>query len=264
MTRQLGQQGSGPPAQTSVVRAAIRVALLLVVTSAYYGVFLIHRYVSADRLGRYAAALYWSQKWAKAFGRIAGMRVGVKGSPPPAGSLLCPNHLGYADILAIAATTRSFFVSRADAADWPLVGALVRRSEQILVSRKRDRGLGATAKQITERLAAGLSVCVFLEGTSTGGDGILPFLPALLQPAIDSGAPVTPVALRWSSPDPAVVVAEDVAYWKDHRFPVHFWRLMGLKGTRVEIVFGQPYLPHGDRKRLAAELHRQVTQLWRC
>ncbi len=262
MTQHPPQTGSSAPARASASRAAVRVALICVVTTAYYWAFLIHRLAAADKVRRYEAALYWSQKWAQAFGRIASLQVVVRGSPPPAGTLLCPNHLGYADVLAIAASTRCFFVSRADAADWPLVGPLVRSSEQILVSRKRDRGLGATAKQMADRLAAGLSVCVFLEGTSTGGDTILPFLPALLQPAIDCRARVAPVALRWSSPDPAVVVSEDVAYWKDHRFPAHFWRLMGLKGTRVEVVFGEAHFPGLDRKRLAARLHQQVNQLW--
>ncbi len=261
MTRHRNQTGT-PPARASFFRATVRVGLIFVVTTAYYCVFLIHRFAFPDRTRRHNAALFWTHKWAKAYGRIANLQVVVKGSPPPAGTLLCPNHLGYADIFAIAAATRSFFVSRADAADWPLVGVLVRSSGQILVSRKRDRGLGVTAKQIEERLVAGQSVCVFLEGTSTGGDVVLPFLSALLQPAIECGARVVPAALRWSSPDPNVLVAEDIAYWKDHRFPVHFWRLMGLKGTRVEVVFGEACSPGLDRKRLAAKLHKEVVGLW--
>lgn len=250
-------------ARASVVRALLRALLLLIVTTSCYLAFLIHRFISGDRVRRYRTATLWTGIWARAFGRITGQRVSWSGPQPPSGSLLCPNHLGYADILAIASVTRSFFVSRADAADWPLVGVLVRSSEQILVSRKRNRGLEATARQISDRLAAGQTVCVFLEGTSTGGDRVLPFLPALVQPAIDCGAPVVPVALRWSSPDPAVVVADDIAYWGDHRFPVHFWRLLGLKRTRVEIIFDEPCPLETDRKRMASQARDRVVQLWR-
>lgn len=252
-----------PRAASNLLLAALRAKLLLLWTAFVYGAFLLRRCSIRHPAGRRAIVPDWMRFWARTTCRILGLKVAARGVPPPRGALLCPNHLGYADILALASVVECFFVSRADAASWPLVGPLLRSSEQILVSRRRDRGLASTSQQIALRLDAGQSVCVFLEGTSTGGDRVLPFLPALVQPAIDSRAPVVPMALRWASTRPGVLVAEDLAYWKDHRFVSHLWRLMGLRGIQAEIVFGQPLSAAGSRKELAATVREKVLELWR-
>jgi len=91
------------------------------------------------------------------------------------------------------------------------------------------------------------------------------FHPSLLQAAVDGGHPVLPVALKWSITGPGISVSKDVAYWKDHHFPAHVWRVLGLTGIGVEIRFGVPFRPDGlDRRALGKEVHRRVVELFRA
>ena len=92
---------------------------------------------------------------------------------------------------------------------------------------------------------------------------MLPFYPPLVQPAIDTGAPVCPVAIEWTAEDPEVVIAEDIAYWRDeHTFGPHVWRLLGFRGVRAHIEFGRLIEPEGHtRKSLAADTQQAVGEL---
>lgn len=250
-------------ARSNPLLALTRAVLLFLLTFVLYVAYLIRQTVIRGRVRRRRVVLAWTQLWARLTCRLMGWRVVGRGPPPEPGCLISPNHIGYVDILALASVTGCFFVSRADAAQWPLLGPLVRRSEQILVSRQRRRDLTGTADHIEERLKEGFSVCVFLEGTSSGGQKVLPFLPALLQPALNCGSPIVPTALRWSSRDPKIVVSEDLAYWKDHQLPRHLWRLMGLRGACAEVVFGPPLPARGERKELARAVRDGVVALQR-
>jgi 1-acyl-sn-glycerol-3-phosphate acyltransferase len=187
----------------------------------------------------------------------------VEGAAPDTASLIAPNHVGYLDIIAVGAACPVVFVSKADVRSWPIVGHLFSFSEHIGVARADRRSLAAVNASIAERLSAGMSVCVFLEGTSSCGTGLLPFHASLAQPAVDSGAPVVPVALRWESDSDRVNIVEDVAYWRpEHAFAPHAWRALGLRGLRVTVRFGQPIPATArDRKELAASAREQVLRL---
>lgn len=192
--------------------------------------------------------------------RASGFQVRLRGSAPPDGALLAPNHTGYADILALGSCVPVFFVPKAEIASWPVIGALVRMAGNVMTVRKASRALSSAAQGIAQRLRCGCSVCVFLEGTSSGGDGVLPFRSSFLQPAIDTGAPIVPVAIRWASADPDVVPSEDIAYWKNHTFGPHFLRFLGLRDVYAEITFGPAILPQAgqSRKELAASVQGRV------
>jgi 1-acyl-sn-glycerol-3-phosphate acyltransferase len=171
--------------------------------------------------------------------------------------------MGYLDVLAVGAATPAVFVSKADVRSWPILGHLFDMSEHIGVTRSDRRSLTDVNFQIAERLSTGQAVCVFLEGTSSHGLGLLPFHASLAQPAVDTGAPVVPAALRWTADSSDINVAEDIAYWRpEHNFVKHAWHVLGLRGIRVNVHFGQPLAANGaDRKALAAQSRAAVLDL---
>ena len=195
--------------------------------------------------------------------RIFGFNVVVSGSRPESGSIIAPNHMGYGDIFAIGGRVPCFFVSKSEVASWPIIGHMFRQSGQIAVARTRStKSFKRTLELIANRLRANHSVCVFLEGTSSGGDSVIPFHGALLQPALSTGAPIVPAAICWRSSDNRVDIAEDVAYWKDHRFVPHLFRLVGLRGIEVEVRFGDPINVVGQTRSQAAQtLHDEVVRI---
>jgi 1-acyl-sn-glycerol-3-phosphate acyltransferase len=248
--------------RTNSLLAATRILAISGVSATLYFAYLLRRLTLRDPQARFDVVPRWLHRWAMLVGKLAGVTVSSAGEPPARPVLLCPNHLGYADVLALASVAPCFFVSRADAADWPLLGPLIRISEQVLVSRKKSRDLAATSREISRRLRAGQRVCVFLEGTSTEGDRVLPLLPALLKSAGECDVPVAPVAITWSSDQPGVSVAEDIAYWGEHNIVTHLWRFAGIGGKRVRVEFGAPRpARHRNRKELAAELRSEILQM---
>ncbi|NUM54879.1 MAG: 1-acyl-sn-glycerol-3-phosphate acyltransferase [Candidatus Hydrogenedentes bacterium] len=250
-------------ARSSALRAAWRVSLLFVGSVVFLLVWIVVKSTARSKEHLYERAARWTGHWARYCRWAAGFRVTVSGARPPAGALIAPNHLGYADVLAIGSVLPCFFVAKVDVESWPFIGMLFTISHNIGVPRARVKALVEATTQIADRLRAKQSVCVFLEGTSSGGNRLLPFYPPLVQPAIDANAPVCPTAIRWIPGDPAIDICEDIAYWREeHTFGPHAWRLLGFSGIRAEIAFGTPIASEGHtRKSLAAAVQESVAEL---
>ena len=252
---------SGTPAPSNPLLAIFRGTLLALATLYDMSGVLVQRGLTSGTTKKRDVTLKWEQSWLHHFAQIMGIQVEVLGDLPEPGSCLVPNHIGYVDVVALGSAVPTFFVAKADVESWPVIGFLFKLSGQISIHRRQRRGVANANQQISDRLKDRQSVCVFLEGTSSGGDGVLPFKPSLLQPAIDSRAPLTPIGIRWHSDNEEIVPREDVAYWKDHVLMPHLFRLLGLRDITATIHVGDSIQPEGDRKALANNLHKRVTQL---
>ncbi len=260
-TRDAATEPAGMP--SSSFRAARRVAALVIITYFYLAVHYILALGVRDDRKYLRLCTRLVRRWANASMWALNLRYKVEGEQPPEGSLLTPNHHGYTDIFLFAAVHPLFFVSKQEIADMPVVGFLFRRMRQMVVSRKkRAKDLLETNRQVRQRLEAGFTVCVFLEGTSTGGDRVLPFLTSLLQPAYDAGAKVVPVGVHWTGLHPEMKTEDDVAYWGGHHMGKHAWRLFGLPGAEATVRFGEPVDPtRMKRTELAEYLRQEVLRL---
>lgn len=241
--------------------AAIRTAAVLVVTSWYISGWLLRRgFLNNEE--RLAGSARCTQSWLQSLVRILGIRVTTAGTAPSGAALIAPNHSGYCDVLALGSVLPCHFVAKAEVETWPVVGFLFTATAHLGISRRRDASIRTVTDAMTDRLRKDDRFCVFLEGTSTAGDRVLPFRSPLVQPAIDAGIPVVPAAIRWSADRADIDIAEDVAYWKDHVFGPHLWRLLGLTTVRAHIVFGDAVYPEGrDRKALARAVEERVAAL---
>lgn len=251
-------------ARSNPFLAAYRVLLLIPPTLFCITACLITKTTARSREASLAACARWTHRWFRAGARITGFDVQHRGALPAPGAFIAPNHLGYCDIIAIGSLVQTLFVAKIDVESWPVMGYLFRSSEQIGVPRSRAKGLAVATAALGERLSQNCSVCVFLEGTSSGGDSVRSFHGALLQPAIEQGAAIVPTCLTWQIDTPDGLVSEDIAYWKDHAFAAHFWRLLGLRRVRVLIQFGAPITlaADSDRKAAAEEVRASVVALY--
>ncbi|MDD3352213.1 lysophospholipid acyltransferase family protein [Zoogloea sp.] len=119
------------------------------------------------------------------------------------GSLLVANHISWLDIFVINAAFPAAFVSKAEVGQWPLIGWLAARHETVFL-RRGSRGHAKIVNgEIEALLGQGRHVAIFPEGTTTDGRHVQGFHAALLQPAVEIGAPVQPVALTYRLPDGA-------------------------------------------------------------
>ena len=206
----------------------------------------------------YLARARWTQRHAKRMCRFIQVEVETVGTPPPAGIVAC-NHMSYLDIVVLVWTHPMVFVSKAEVEQWPVVGALTACAGSILVRREKRGDVATAAQQIESVVQQQVPVVIFLEGTSSGGDGVLPFRSSLLEPAVARQWPVTPIGLDYRLDDGSV--ADEVAYWRDMTFLPHFLNLLSKRRIRARISFGKPRQPGMDRKALAQELHAEVVGL---
>ena len=125
------------------------------------------------------------------------MRLDVGGLPVAPGGVLIANHVSWLDVFVINATCPSTFISKAEVRAWPVIGWFAARNETVFL-RRGSRGHARIVNgEIATLLARGRHVTIFPEGTTTDGRGVLGFHCALLQPAIQVGAPLQPVALTY-------------------------------------------------------------------
>ena len=181
------------------------------------------------------ARFYW-----RALRRLFGLRVQVIGAPAAGpGTLFLVNHSSWLDILVLG-------------------GAL-----EVFVSRARGR-TGAEAGEMQARLAAGDSLILFPEGTSSDGTRVLPFRSSLLA-AAGAAAAVQPVSVGYDRMGGLPTCRRDrphFAWYGDMDIGRHAWRLARRPGGRATVLLHQPCAPGAfpDRKALAAAAQAMVAE----
>lgn len=200
----------------------------------------------------------WTSRTARALLRCVNLRAEYLGEAPRAGLLVC-NHLSYLDIIVLAARQPAVFVSKADVRGWPVLGFLTQLAGTLFVRREKRGDVSPLNEQIAARVAAGVVVIVFPEGTSSDGGSVMPFYSSLLEPAAGGGCAVTPAFIRYSLADG--VVADEVCYWRDMTFFPHFLNLLTKREIRAQVRFGAARSAAADRKKLARDLHMAVREL---
>lgn len=141
------------------------------------------------------------QRWSAHLLKILGIRL-EKDEPFVApGSLLVANHVSWLDIFVINAAYPAAFISKAEVRDWPLIGWLAAKNETVFLRRGSRGHARIVNAEIASLLDRGRQVALFPEGTTTDGSQVHPFHAALLQPAIEAGAPIQPLALCYRLPD---------------------------------------------------------------
>lgn len=198
--------------------------------------------------------------WGRSLAAIVGMRIRVEGRPPRPPFFLVANHLSYVDIIVIVAHLECNFVAKNDIAGWPGMGWLASGVGTIFIDRKNFQDIPRVIRLINDSLDENLGVVLFPEGTSTMGDRIMPFSPALLEPAARAGYPVSYAAISYRTPPSEPPAHAAICWWGDMDFLPHFLKLLLVSKFEATIVFGEDAIQADDRKLLARSLWDAVNQ----
>jgi 1-acyl-sn-glycerol-3-phosphate acyltransferase len=199
----------------------------------------------------------WLQACSRSVLRSLGVAVRVQGTPPARG-LVVSNHLSYLDILVISAAVPCFFVSKLEVARWPYFGWAARTAGTIFLDRASRSSAAAVAGEMSVRLALSVPVLLFPEGTSTDGAQVLRFHPRLMEPATRSGAPITPVAIRYVLA--GGVQERELCWFGDVGFVSHLWKVLGVAGFSAQLQFGAPNV-YADPRVAAEQTHTEVSAM---
>lgn len=217
------------------------------------------RFPSLDAAGRAARVQWWSRKVL----RLMGVALQHEGVPRPGVKLLVANHVSWLDILAIhAVCPEARFVAKSDVRRWPVIGLLVAAAGTLFIERDRKRDALRVVHRMADALAAGETVAIFPEGTTSDGSTLLPFHANLLQAAIAAEAPVQSVVLRYS--DAHGACSRAVSFVGDTSLIQSLWWVAGAQDLQVRVRFMIPHgTRHADRRRLAALLAGEIEQVLR-
>ena len=195
--------------------------------------------------------------WQGGLMRVFGMRMRRVGEPLPGATLFVANHVSWMDISALHSQRMMGFVAKREIADWPLIGWMAGRAETIFHQRGSQESLGGVIAQMRERLAHGHSVGAFPEGGTRGGRTLGPFHARIFSAAVEAGAPVQPVALRYGA---AGAAQTRVAFRPGENFLQNFLRLLGDPPCVADVVFLEPILPGTaeGRRRIADAARERI------
>lgn len=255
------------PGLAGRLRLAVRAPLALLLTAAALGLFLLLRGFDrgARRIARRrlpALAPFVVQGWGVLVLPLVGLRFRRIGVPMTHPGAMVANHASWLDILTLTRASRIFFVSKAEVADWPVIGRIARAVGSEFINRRPTE-----AKRQTEilhaRLRRGDRLCLFPEGTSSDGQRVLPFKSSLfavfLAPDLQPLLWVQPVSILYR-PCPGLP-ADFYGWWGAMDFGAHLKAVLALSRRGEVLVCFHAPLRAADfptRKALAARAESAV------
>lgn len=188
----------------------------------------------------------WPRRFLSGTAWICGARVALAGAPAEPHTLLVANHTSWLDIFVLADATGCAFVSKQELGH-PVLIWLADQNHTLYVKREDRQGAPQQAQAIARKLQSPQPVALFPEGTTSAGDQLLPFRPALFAAVIPAtpGVTVRPVAIDYGS-------ATAEIGWGEESGKDNILRVLGRRGTipvTVRLLDALP--PSEDRKVLA-------------
>ncbi len=132
--------------------------------------------------------------------RLSGIQVRVshpERMPDEGASMVVSNHVSIADaaVLVAALPFDVRFVANHIFAQYPILGPIIRGASANIVNRSSWRSRGDSGQAMQAALAAGRSLLVFPEGTTSESDQMLPFRSGAFRAAARTGRPIVPIAV---------------------------------------------------------------------
>ena len=204
-----------------------------------------------------SARLALKARWSRQLLATLGVRLLPAGRPAREG-LLVANHISWLDIFAINALAPTAFVSKDEVLSWPLLGWLSTKAETIFLARGSRTAARRAKETITETLRARHLVAFFPEGTTGFGNDVQPFHGALFQSALDAGAQIAPVALRYI--DGGGQISFAAVYAGETSLGECLRTISLASGLAVRVSFLPTIDPiNHDRRHVAAQAHRTIS-----
>ena len=204
----------------------------------------------------------WIHCWCRRIVSAMDIKVTVTGTLPQSGAVVS-NHLSYLDILLYSAVQPFIMVAKSEIKRWPLLGRLTARAGTVYVD--RDGGpptYPAVNCAMADAYQRGLPVLFFPEGTTTNGEGVLPFRRGLFHSVLNHGIEVRTAVLRFtiSGDNGGATMADDVCWWGEAYFGRHIFRCLGLQGLAAQIDFNDIPVEGADRFSLSGNAQARVAE----
>lgn len=172
--------------------------------------------------------------------------------------IIITNHISWLDVFVLNAVVPMRFVAKSEVRRWPLIGWMCARVQTLFIERGKARDAARISGEMATVLQRGECFAVFPEGTTTDGTKVGAFHASLLQPAIDAGVQIHPVALRYQDAQGAHSTA--AAYIGELSLIDSMWRIFVCHSLHVHLVATPSLDAAGsDRRTLAQQARQQIS-----
>lgn len=233
------QAGAAGPSR--YLRLAVRSAALLAASAALVPAYVLLRRAGSSRAPRVARLFHGCVC------RSLGIRVVVHGAPAGRrGTLFVSNHLSWVDIPVLGSVLELSFVAKSEVAGWGLLGRLADLQRTVYVERRGRASVRRELGAVGARLAAGDSLLLFAEGTSSDGSHILPFKSSLLAALAGAGGAairVQPVTIAYTHLNGLPTLRQQlplVAWLGNTPLRVHFVNLLSIGRITAQLTLHEP------------------------
>jgi 1-acyl-sn-glycerol-3-phosphate acyltransferase len=201
------------------------------------------------------------QNWSAGLLDIFNVRIEIaEGDPLHAlrHGLIVTNHISWLDVFVLNAVVPMRFVAKSEVRRWPVIGWLCARAQTLFIERGKARSAARINVQLVDLLQRGECLAIFPEGTTTDGLKVEHFHSSLLQPAIDAGALVHPIAIRYQDRLGAHCLAS--AYIDEISFGTSMWNILSTAELHVQLVATPPLDASGtDRRNLTGAVRQHIS-----
>jgi 1-acyl-sn-glycerol-3-phosphate acyltransferase len=191
-------------------------------------------------------------RWSKKLLSIVSVSVREASVPTrlPERCMLTLNHISWLDIFVIDAKFPATFIAKSEVRNWPVVGWLCTRVGTLYVERRKRTAARHARDSVSGELERGTLIAVCPEGTTTFGRSLERFHSALFQPALDAGATIQPIALRYI--DASGRHTDAAGYVGETSLLESIWTIVSTRHMVAEIQFLAPISSHGHTRRSLA------------
>lgn len=220
-----------------------------------YGMFLAGFYPHLNQARQCRILKAWSRQLLG----ILNIGIQTEGRQPARGEggyLIVANHVSWLDIFVLNAICPSRFIAKSEVRNWPLIGWLCKRSGAIFIERAMRRDAALVTRRVSLLLKQGICVGLFPEGTTTDGRQVGHFHSALIQPAIDAGAKLCPIALCYQNGlgEPSSAAA----FTGNTTLVQSIWRILRCRQHTALAVFAPALAAANENRRVLARAAQEA------
>ena len=241
------------------LRRLARIGFLIFWTLLLFGPLVLASILPGSNKKKFLRRANIVQLWSKGMAFGMGMRISTEGTPPTLPFILVSNHLGYIDIILLAATCPAYFISRADVSNWPIMGPIINWSNIIYINRKLKRDIPRVRALMKKYYDMGAGLIFFPEATSTQGAEVIPFKPSLLDLPASEDIPVHSAIIHYATEENQPPAHQAICWWGDMEFAPHMSDLLSLPHFNAKVTFLDQTTRGQDRKELATTLHQKIS-----
>lgn len=193
------------------------------------------------------------KRWSRQLLNILNIGIQIEGHQPARsedGCLMVANHVSWLDVFVLNAIHPSQFIAKSEVCSWPIIGWLCKCGGTIFIERAVRRDTALINQRVGMLLKQGVCVGLFPEGTSTDGRQVGHFHSALIQPAIDAGVRLCPIALRYH--DENGELSTVAAFTGDTTLAQSIFRILRCRRHNVLAVFTPALTTINENRRVLA------------